>query len=132
VNLFVNARTDIYLRALVPAERSVDEVLARATRYRAAGADGIFAPGVIDRSSIATIVAAVKLPLNVMARPGLPPASDLAALGVRRLSAGSGIGQALYGKAAALATGFLRDGISAALTEGAMTYAQINALMGPR
>src|SRR5262245_54553461 len=39
VDLFVNARTDVYLRGLEPADRRVDETLARAERYRAAGAD---------------------------------------------------------------------------------------------
>jgi 2-methylisocitrate lyase-like PEP mutase family enzyme len=131
VNLFVNARTDPYLRDLVPAERQLDETLQRAARYRAAGADGIFVPGVVDASTIATLAAAVKLPLNVLARAGLPAAPALAALGVRRLSAGSGIASAVYGKTAVLAAGFLRDGISASLTDGAMPYAAINALMNP-
>jgi 2-methylisocitrate lyase-like PEP mutase family enzyme len=130
VNVFVNARTDTYLRGLVPAERRVEETLARAGRYRAAGADGIFVAGLTDAAEIRTIAAAAGLPLNVLARAGLPSAPELAALGVRRLSAGSGIAQALYGKAAALAAEFFRTGASGPLTEGAMTYAQINALLG--
>ena len=91
VELFVNARTDVYLKNLVPAERRLEETLARAGGYRAAGADGIFVPGVTDPSEIRTIASEVGLPLNVLARAGLPPASELARLGVRRLSAGSGI-----------------------------------------
>src|SRR5687767_8449868 len=42
VALFVNTRTDMYLRGLAPPERRVEETLARAARYRAAGADGLF------------------------------------------------------------------------------------------
>jgi 2-methylisocitrate lyase-like PEP mutase family enzyme len=129
VDLFVNARTDVYLHGLAPADRRVDESIARAERYRAAGADGIFVPGVHDRDEIRTIASSVGLPLNVLAWPGLPPASELEALGVRRLSAGSGIAQAIYGRVAALASGFLRDGRSDALADGAMPYAEINALM---
>src|SRR5581483_1801166 len=45
VKVFVNARTDTYLRNLFPPERRLAETLARAERYRAAGADGIFVPG---------------------------------------------------------------------------------------
>ncbi len=129
VALFINARTDVYLENLVPAERQVDESLARAARYKAAGADGIFVPGVIEPAAIRAIAAAVGLPLNVLARPGLPPARDLEALGARRLSAGSGIASALFGAMASLSAGFLRDGDSEALARGAMRYADINALM---
>ena len=47
VDLFVNARTDTYLRGTFPPERRVAETLARAERYRAAGASGI-----LDRKSV--------------------------------------------------------------------------------
>ena len=130
VHLFVNARADVYLRSLVPAERRLDETLARAERYRAAGADGIFVPGVTDASEIRAIASAVGLPLNVLARPGLPPASELEALGVRRLSAGSWIAAAALATAASRATGFLRTGKSEPLAADAMPYADVNALFG--
>jgi 2-methylisocitrate lyase-like PEP mutase family enzyme len=129
VDLFVNARTDVYLRALVGAERRVEETLARAARYRAAGADGLFVPGVTAAAEIRTIASAAGLPLNVLARPGLPPAAELQALGVRRLSAGSGVVLAALGHAAARTTAFLRTGASEPLAEGAATYADTNALM---
>jgi 2-methylisocitrate lyase-like PEP mutase family enzyme len=129
VPLFVNARTDVYLAALAPAERRLDETLARATRYRSAGADGIFVPGVIDAETIRALAAGVGLPMNVLARKGLPRAPELEALGARRLSAGSGIASALYETMASLASGFLRDGDSAPLARRAMPYAKTNALM---
>ena len=129
IDLFVNARTDVYLRGLGPADRRVETTLARAERYRGAGADGLFVPGLSDAAAIRSIAAGTPLPLNVMAWPGLPPASELAALGVRRLSAGSSIAQVALGKAAALAAAFLRTGASDAVSEGAMPYADINALM---
>ena len=132
VNLFVNARTDTYLRNTVLLERRLDETLARAGRYRSAGANGIFVPGVTDRAAIQELASTVRLPLNILARAGLPPATELASLGVRRLSAGSGIAEVLYGKTAVVASGFLRHGISEPLADGAMAYAQINALMGTR
>lgn len=132
VDLFANARTDVYLRGLVSQDRRIDETLARAERYRAAGADGIFVPGLADVTEIRLIAAALRLPLNVLAWPGLPPASELEALGVRRLSAGSGIAQAVFGRTASLAAAFLRSGASDPLTEGAMPYAAINALMPAR
>jgi 2-methylisocitrate lyase-like PEP mutase family enzyme len=129
VELFVNARTDVYLRNLATAERRVAETLARAERYRAAGADGIFAPGVVDAAEIRSITSGTRMPLNVMARPGLPPAPALQALGVRRLSAGGDLAEVAFGRIASLAAAFLRTGASEPLADGAMPYAEINALM---
>jgi 2-methylisocitrate lyase-like PEP mutase family enzyme len=132
VDLFVNARADVYLRGLKPAGERVDETLARARRYKEAGASGLFVPGVTDPAEIQQIASGAGLPLNVLARPGLPPAAELAPLGVRRLSAGSGIAQAVWGRTAALTRAFLADGRSEAMAEGAMVYPEINALMTQR
>jgi 2-methylisocitrate lyase-like PEP mutase family enzyme len=131
VEVFVNARTDVYLSSLVPEAQRLEETVARAERYRAAGADGIFVPGLIEPAEIQAVVAAVPLPLNLLAWPGLPAGAELAALGVRRLSAGSGLARAVLGRAAALTTAFLRDGSSDPLTE-ATPYLEMNALMGAR
>lgn len=132
VDLFVNARTDVYLRGLAPEGKRVAETLARARLYRDAGASGIFVPGLLDPTEIRAVAADAGLPLNVMAWPGLPEAAELAQLGVRRLSAGSGISQALWGKAAALAGEFLKTGRSEPLGDGAMAYPAINALFDRR
>jgi len=129
--IFVNARVDVYLKALVPPERRLEETVARAKRYREAGADGIFVPGVISAAAIHAIASAVELPLNVLARPDLPAGSELEALGVRRLSAGSWLASAAFGRIASLAADFLRTGASDPLAEGAMLYADINQLMAP-
>ena len=132
VDLFVNARVDVYLRHLAPSERRLDETVARAERYRAAGADGIFVPALTEAAEIRAIAEAVPLPLNVLVWPGLPPASELRALGVRRLSAGSWIASAAFAQAASRAAAFLRTGDPGPLTEDARVYSEINALMDDR
>lgn len=129
VDLFVNARTDVYLRGLAPRERRVEETIARGEKYRAAGADGLFVPGVTEAAEIRAISSAIALPLNVLARPGLPPSAELVKLGARRLSAGSGVCLAALGVARARAAAFLRSGASEPLAEGAIAYAEFNALM---
>ncbi|MFZ4688617.1 MAG: isocitrate lyase/PEP mutase family protein [Polymorphobacter sp.] len=129
--LFINARTDVSLRGLSPGTEHA-ETLRRAALYAAAGADCIFVPGVTDRDAISAlaraIIAAHGLPLNVLARAGLPDARTLEGLGVLRLSAGSAITQAVYGLARRLAADFVA-GDSSALFSGAMPYPEINALM---
>jgi 2-methylisocitrate lyase-like PEP mutase family enzyme len=127
--LFINVRTDVYLRGLAPAERRVDETLARAARYRDAGADGLFVPGISDPDEIRRVADDCGLPLNVMALPGLPDASALRSLGVRRLSAGTGIAQAAYGLMHGLAERFIAHGDLRAPAHEPLDYARLNALM---
>jgi 2-methylisocitrate lyase-like PEP mutase family enzyme len=127
VDLFVNTRTDVFLRGLAPG-REVEETLIRARLYADSGADGLFIPGATDPAAIRAVAEAISLPLNVMAWPGLPPVGDLAALGVRRLSAGAALAQAAWGLTRRLAEGFLRADVGE-LFGGAMGYSDINELM---
>lgn len=131
-DVFVNARTDVYLKSLVAPEQRVEETLRRAALYRAAGADGLFVPGVVDRDEIRAITAACGLPVNVLVRAGLPHAAELATLGVRRLSAGSDVAEAVLGRAATLVRAFLADGASEPLGDGALPYPDVQALMEKR
>lgn len=131
-DVFVNVRTDVYLRSLAPPEKRVEETLARAARYRAAGADGLFVPGVVERDEIRAITAGAGLPVNVLVRAGLPAAAELVELGVRRLSAGSDLAEACFGRIRSLASAFLIDGASEPLSEGAIPYPEVQALWGER
>jgi len=130
VDLFVNARTDVYLKKLAPAERLEAETIARGQRYRAAGADGFFVPTVTDREAIRRIAAAVPLPLNVIVSAGLPPVAELRALGARRLSAGSRLTQRAYRAAREAALELLRDGRHDSLTAPENLVTDMNALLG--
>lgn len=125
--IFINARTDVYLRGLATGEAALTETIRRAALYAEAGADGIFVPGLIDPAAIRAIAAATPLPLNVLARPGLPDAATLAGLGARRLSAGSGIAQAAWAETQRQAEAFLATGASTAMT--AANYGALNAIM---
>jgi 2-methylisocitrate lyase-like PEP mutase family enzyme len=128
VPLFVNARADVYLRGLVPPEQAAAETIERARRYREAGCDGLFVPGLREPAAIRAVVAAVTVPLNVMVMPGLPPVTELEALGVRRISAGAAIAQAAYGIAQHAARQFLADGRYDAMFETTVGYADMNRL----
>jgi len=133
VDVFVNARTDVVLRGLVPAEQAVDEIARRAALYRDAGCDGVFAPKLVDPTAARAVVAAVApLPLNLLAMPGLAPAAELRALGVRRLSAGSALAADALGRVRALATAFLGEGRSDSLFGAAVDYGKMNGLLAPR
>jgi 2-methylisocitrate lyase-like PEP mutase family enzyme len=115
VNLFINARTDVYLKQLVPAEQAVTETLRRAAAIKDAGASGLFAPGAVKPEEISAITEGAGLPVNLMAWPGLPKLPELKSLGVKRLSAATSIFNAAMEGARASAAAFLEDGDSDAL-----------------
>lgn len=122
VDLFINARTDIYLRGLAEGEAAEAEAIRRGRLYMEAGASGIFVPRAADPGLIGRLVAEIPAPLNILAGPGVPDAQALSALGVRRLSAGTGMFAAAFAALARTAQAFLARGDSgelAAAVQGA-------------
>ena len=132
VDLFVNTRTDVYLQDLVADKKKVQETLDRAATYHAAGADGLFVPGLTDTADIAQITEGTTLPVNLMASPELPKATDLAKLNVRRLSAGTALAQIAYKNVARLAENFLENGDCGVFGEDALKYSELQKLFKDR
>jgi len=130
VALFINARTDIYLKGLAEGHAAYTEAVARAERYRDAGADGIFVPGPRDDDLIGRLADAIALPLNIMLLPGLAPAARLQALGVRRLSSATAPFRASYAPLAAATRAFLATGEATAFAAGAEGLANLNQRFG--
>jgi 2-methylisocitrate lyase-like PEP mutase family enzyme len=89
-DFFINARTDIFLKAKPDAHDAamVEAALDRAGAYAEAGASGFFAPGLADLGLLERLCAAAPLPVNFMAFPGAPTAPEVAATGVARISHG--------------------------------------------
>jgi len=124
VPLFINARTDVYLRNLAQGEAAEAESIRRGRLYAAAGASGVFVPGAAEPELIRRLAAAIPAPLNVIAWPGVPDAATLAGLGARRLSAGTATFRAAFAALARVSAGFVASGDVAALLaagEGAPT-----------
>ncbi|WP_426441462.1 isocitrate lyase/PEP mutase family protein [Bradyrhizobium genosp. P] len=89
VELFINARTDLFLGSKKDPAKSVDEAIERAKFYADAGAFGFFIPGLQQESLIGRICEEVSLPVNVMYMEGVPANDRLAHLGVARVSYGN-------------------------------------------
>jgi 2-methylisocitrate lyase-like PEP mutase family enzyme len=89
---FINARTDVFFQGSAQTHdvAMVEQALERARAYAAAGADGLFVPGLIDQTLIARLAAASPLPLNVMVSDGTPSLRQLSNAGVARVSHGPG------------------------------------------
>ncbi|MDF3124699.1 isocitrate lyase/phosphoenolpyruvate mutase family protein [Rheinheimera sp. 1928-s] len=86
--LFINARTDIYLAGLAEGQTAVEICMERAALYQAAGADGLFIPCLTEPLAIQQLCQAIQIPINLMWLANLPDKTQLAALGVKRLSYG--------------------------------------------
>ncbi|MER8004525.1 isocitrate lyase/phosphoenolpyruvate mutase family protein [Streptomyces sp. NPDC094149] len=126
VPLFVNARIDTFLRG----GGEVDHTLERAAAFLAAGADGVFVPGAVDPDTIGLLAAGIDAPLNVLAGPGALPVTELASLGVARVSIGSEVAQAAYAVARRAARALLEKGTYDALA-GGLDYTALNDLATP-
>ncbi len=90
VPIVVNARTDSFWLKIGDDGERLRESIARANRYREAGAHCLFVPSAADRATIKTLVAEIDGPLNILTVPGCPPIAELQEMGVRRVSEGSG------------------------------------------
>ncbi len=98
----LTARSENHIRG----RDDLDDTIARLLAYQEAGADVLYAPGLASAAEIEAVIAAVDLPVNVLARPGLPPVSELAALGVSRVSVGGAFAFAAIAAVVEAATEF--------------------------
>lgn len=131
VLLVVNARTDTFLLKVGPEEKRYDIALRRLVAFRDAGAECVFAPGLRDAETIGRLVKDVKCPVNILARPGFPSVLELQALGVARVSLGSGPMRAALGFLRRLGEELNTLGTYGCL-EGAVSYEEANELMKGR
>lgn len=129
--LFINARTDVFLHGIGASEGRFDDVLNRGAVYAAAGADGLFVPGLGDLGVLASLTSKVSVPVNVMAGPGAPEIAAFARAGVRRVSLGPAIARAAYTMARKAAVEALSAGTYESVS-GADGYADINRVFRAR
>jgi 2-methylisocitrate lyase-like PEP mutase family enzyme len=101
--LVINARVDIFLGI---GRGDVDEAVARANAYLAAGADCTY-PILAPVTSIAELARRIDGPMNVIVERDTPEPAELQGLGVARLTWGSGLATAAYAEATRLVAAFL-------------------------
>jgi len=91
--LWVNARTDLFIKARVAGKRLddpalVDQALERARAYADAGAGSFFAPALAAAGLIRRLCEESPLPVNIISLPNTPGNAEMARLGVARISYG--------------------------------------------
>lgn len=124
--MFINARTDVYLRGLAEGEAAIRMSAERLHAYAGAGAHGAFVPGMQQPHDITALAGQIPLPLNVMWLPGMPSNAVLHTAGARRLSAGPAIFQHAWASASAATHALLAGTLSAA--DPSADYATLDAL----
>jgi 2-methylisocitrate lyase-like PEP mutase family enzyme len=129
VPIVINARTDVYLGRIGAPETRLAHAVRRMIAYREAGADCVFVPGVYDAETIAVLAREAGGPLNILAGKGCPPIPELARLGVRRLSIGSGAMRAALGLVRRIAEELRGPGTYERLLEGSIPHAELNRLL---
>ncbi len=97
--LVLTARAENYLHG----RPDLADTIARLQAYEQAGADVLYAPGLIELADIRSVVESVGLPVNVLARAGAPSVGELASVGVARVSVGGAFAFAALGAAVAAA-----------------------------
>ncbi len=85
---FINARTDLFLKAETFDDALVGEAIERGKAFADSGASGFFVPRLSDPRQVERVVSEVPLPLNLIAFPGAPANRDWANAGVARISYG--------------------------------------------
>lgn len=128
VPIVVNARTDPYWLKIGDAPERLRASIERANRYREAGAHCLFVPGAVDRATLKTLVAEIAGPINVLAMPGCPPLAELEAIGVRRVSEGSGPMRASLMLVRRIARELIDTGTYTRFHDDAIPYDEANAL----
>ena len=89
----LTARAENYLHG----RPDLADTIARLQAYQAAGADVLYAPGLTSLADIRDVVQAVDRPVNVLAITGAPSVSELAEVGVSRVSVGGAFAFVAYG-----------------------------------
>jgi 2-methylisocitrate lyase-like PEP mutase family enzyme len=129
VRVVINARTDVFLRAIGAPDAWLGVAIERGKAFLAAGADCVFVPGVRDRETIGALVQGIGGPINVLAVDGTPSIRDLEALGVARVSLGSGPMRAALAVVRDVARELKTSGTYGAFTKHAMSFNEVNELM---
>ena len=102
---------------LLHGTAGLDETIERLVRYRRAGADCVYAPGV-QVADLPAVVEAVEAPVNVLVTRSSGTVDELATAGARRISVGGFLASVAYGRAMSAARELLDDGTATFITDG--------------
>jgi len=125
--LVLTARAENYLYK----RKDLADTIARLQAFEAAGADVVYAPGLVDLDEIRSVVGSVGVPVNVLARPRGPAVAELAEAGVRRISVGGAFAFAALGALVEAAAELLGEGTYGFFDQSAVGAAAAREAFSP-
>lgn len=128
IPLVINARTDVFLLPTGDPASRLEEAVRRANAYRQAEADCFFPIGLGDANTIAQLVQTISIPVNILVSPTTPSISELAQLGVARVSFGSGPMRATLAHLRRIARELLEHGTYMSMAEEMISGAELRSL----
>jgi 2-methylisocitrate lyase-like PEP mutase family enzyme len=127
VRLVINARTDAYWGKNSSPAEALRKTLERGRAYLDAGADCIFVPGLRIPEHVRAVAERLRAPVNILGGAGVPPIPELAKMGVKRVSLGSGPMRAAMGTLRRICQETATAGTYNTLSDGAVSHAEMNA-----
>jgi 2-methylisocitrate lyase-like PEP mutase family enzyme len=123
----LTARAENYL----VGRRDLADTIKRLQGYQEAGADVLYAPGLVSKEEIATLVGSLDRPVNVvMGLQGVRLSlAELSELGVKRISVGSALSRAALGAFLRAAREMQKHG-TFDFADQAVSYKDLSALLG--
>ena len=124
----LTARAENYL----VGKPDLSDTIRRLQAYQEAGADVLYAPGLICKEDIADVVSSVDRPVNVLAGLKSFPLTyaELSAIGVRRISVGGSLARAALGAFVQAAREMQEQG-TFAFADEAISYRELSAMLKP-
>lgn len=106
-----------------------DEAIRRIRAFETAGADCVYVPAPPDAAALRRIVAAVSIPVNVLAAGGFAatPLPEFARMGAARISVGGALARVAYGAAVSVAKDMMDGDFSGLARAAAQT--EVNDLL---
>jgi 2-methylisocitrate lyase-like PEP mutase family enzyme len=91
--IVLTARAENFIRG----NPDLGDTIERLQAYQEAGADVLYAPGLVDLADVRCVVSSVDRPVNVLLMPGMAPVPELAEAGVARISVGGTFNAVAFG-----------------------------------
>ena len=130
IPLFINARTDVYLKENdLSDEEKLSEAIRRGKAYKDAGADGFYPIFLKEETAMKSIVKEVGLPVNILILPGIQGFEELQDLGIARVSLGPGFLKTAINAMKNIAEKLLRNEGMQEVTDNPVTSAYLNTLI---
>ena len=131
--LFINARTDVFLKAnQLSDEEKLSEAIRRGKDYKDSGADGFYPILLKKKEDIETVIKEVDLPVNILLLPGIPDFEVLKTIGLARLSLGPGFLKTAINAMKNLAEKLLLNEGMNEVTDNPVTSAYLNNLISKK